>query len=179
MNDQKIEYELVLLLFPSLSEADTEAYLEKFKKEILGNISGEVTFKDYWGVKTLAYPIQKETSAHYVVVRFTCLGDKIASLDEEIRLDKNVLRHLIVRVEKGMNQITSQEREAWNQENLPEKKKAKGPVEKRASKHTRKPKAAAPVKEKREEVKPTVHEKLDKDQLEKKLDEILDGDLNI
>ncbi len=186
MNTNVSEYELALLFSPSLSESDVKEVIEKFKGEKLKSISANVLFEDYWGKKVLAYPIKKETSAHYVILVFSCESNQILSLDEDIRLDKNIMRHLISKLDKDSHKITLAEREEWNTDNLPEKKK-RGNEEKRAPFRGKKPapkkvevetKKPAPVQEK-EEKKVQEEDKLDKAKLDKKLDEILEGDIDL
>jgi small subunit ribosomal protein S6 len=167
------EYELVLLLHPTLSQADAEGFVEDFISEKISPLpGGEVTFQDFWGRKRLAYPIKKEDSAYYVVLNFTSDGTGLTPFDEEIRLDKNILRHLLTTVDKYAEKMTLAEIEAWNTENLPEEKKSAKPEEKRAPRKRR----SAPSKAESKSEKPAA-KKIDKKELNKKLDEILDTEL--
>lgn len=168
------EYELVLLLHPQLSEADAESFVETFISEKISPLPGaEITFRDFWGRKNLAYPIKKEDSAYYMVLNFTSDGTGLTQFDEEIRLDKDILRHLLTTVDKYAEKMTLAEIEAWNAENLPAEKKSSKPQEKRAPKTRRTP-APAKTEARTEKSAP---KKLDKKELNKKLDEILDADL--
>lgn len=164
------EYELALLLSPSLSESDAEGFVQSFISGLLADAKAEVTFQDFWGRKRLAYPIQKEESAYYVILRFTCDGSNLVKLDEEIRIEGKILRHLLTVVEKGDIAMTLAEIEAWNTENLPKKKKNTTAEPKRA-----------PLKRKSVAKKSAADthasKELDKKQLDKQLDEILDADI--
>jgi len=184
MNQPENEYELVLLLTPSFSEDEAKEYVETFKAEKLKD--SKVTFEDFWGKKTLAYTIKKENAAYYVVLHFTAFGNIISELDEDIRLTSKILRHLITRLEKDSPRDTLSDREQWNQENLPEKKSNSRPEEKHAPRRPRKSSAQsvdqstpAPRRETPSAEQPLQEQKLDKDQLNKKLSEILDGDLDL
>lgn len=169
------EYEIVLLLTPSFSEEQAKEFVEEWKKTSLQGC--DVTFEDYWGKKTLAYPIKKQDSAHYMVICCNAPGERIAPLDEEIRLESKVLRHLITKYEKGASHTTQAEREEWNKENLPEKKTSSRPEEKRAPRRPHR--SAAPAAASLSPAKDhSSDEKLNKEQLDKKLNDILDGDLD-
>lgn len=174
------EYELVLLLSPDFSETEAQEYIETIKKDRIESESGKITFEDFWGRQTLAYPIKKQTAAVYAVIAFTFEGAKIKNLEEEFRIDKKIIRHLISLVEKNEEKMTKKEIDDWNRENLPEEKKKKGKAEeKRAPLKSRgkgrKSPPSEPVKVKTEKEDGN----LDKKKLDKKLDEILEGDLDI
>jgi len=181
MSTTKHEYEIMLLLSPSLSETDVQEKISKFVSDTLGEHSKNVTSEEHWGKKTLAYPINKEIAAHYVVLRIQLPGEFITGLDEEIRLNKSILRHLITRTQKDTAYMSLEEIEKWNAENLPQKKRSNAPKEKRAPR--RPMRSAPPPVEKKPPVKDREtqekEKKIDKAQLDKKLDEILDGDLNL
>ena len=162
------EYEIVLLFHPRLSEEQVAAEVENFKSERLGG--AKITFEDFWGKKTLAYQIQKLDQATYVVLHFAYDGKHLNKLDEEIRLDKNIIRHLVTAWPKDTPKMTLKEIEAWNKENLAELQvKKKANVEKRAPR--RLPVAKRPVV--RQEEKPK--KELDKAELDKELSAILDN----
>ena len=156
-------YELVALISPELSEESAREFFANFQKEKIENLGGKITFEDFWGRRRLAYPIAKNDFANYLVIRFDFDGEKIAELDEEIRLEKNIIRHLITVPE--CDPMTAEEIAAWNRENLPEKPKSKKPVEKRAPRRRRE---STPAAEK------PAPKKMDKAKLDAELDAILD-----
>lgn len=133
-------YEAVVLFSPDLSEDSARAALANIVKEKIEPLGGKLTFEDFWGRRRLAYPIAKNEFAVYAVIRFEFDGAKLVELDEEWRLDKNIIRHLIVLAEGEA--VTAEDIAAWNRENLPEKKKSKKPVEKRAPRRPRREKPA-------------------------------------
>mgnify|MGYP001594646015 FL=1 len=55
---------------------------------------------DDWGVKTLAYKIQKQTEGNYFLFALTLEPTEVSPLDESLRRNENILRHLLVRSEK-------------------------------------------------------------------------------
>lgn len=173
---QKREYELIILVTSDISEPQAEEFVESFIKEKIEERGGKVTFRDDWGRKRLAYPIKNEEYAYYFVIWFEIEGVQIAPLDEEILIEKNVIRHLTTLVEKHQEKITREEILSWNKEHLPEKKKTRKEKEIKVAPRGRK----KPYEKKPEvKVEKEKNTKLDKKQLDKKLDEILEGDLDV
>lgn len=76
---------------------------EKARKELLASITakmGEKTKEDLWGIKDLSYPIKKQTKGYYAHYFFEADPKVIAPLDKFIKLEEDVIRHLIVKLDK-------------------------------------------------------------------------------
>ena len=91
-------YECVLVLDPGLDADTTTEQLEKFQEQILG-LHGEIRRWDRWGKKRLAYEIKRKQYGYYAVVVFDGEPTVVKSLDRYVRLNQNILRHLIVVLE--------------------------------------------------------------------------------
>jgi small subunit ribosomal protein S6 len=89
------KYECVVVLRSGLPETDANAILDRFESSV-NNHGGEITLKDPWGTKKLAYEIQKQTMGDYYLYRFTGDNGLVKEADRDYRLDDRVLRHLIV-----------------------------------------------------------------------------------
>ena len=89
------KYELIFILKADVPEAEMEVRVERVR-EILGAHDGEITQENHWGVRRLAYEIEYETRGNYMFLRFKSEGSAVAELDKFLRLDDQVLRHLIV-----------------------------------------------------------------------------------
>jgi small subunit ribosomal protein S6 len=89
------KYELIFILKADLPEAEMEARVGRVR-DILGAHNGEITQENHWGVRRLAYEIQFETRGNYMFLKFRSEGTAVADLDKFLRLDDQVLRHLIV-----------------------------------------------------------------------------------
>ncbi len=90
----KKNYELVFVVKPNTEEEVREAVLNKVKEVVSTN--GEVTGVDAWGMKRLAYPIAKFTEGYYVLVNFEAGVEVPKELDRNLKINENVIRHMIV-----------------------------------------------------------------------------------
>lgn len=87
-------YELVYVVKPNADEETKEAVLNKVKEVVGAN--GEVTKVDTWGTRKLAYPIAKFTEGYYVLVNFNAGVEVPKELDRNLKINENVIRHMIV-----------------------------------------------------------------------------------
>ncbi|MGN6641218.1 MAG: 30S ribosomal protein S6 [Mucilaginibacter sp.] len=93
------QYETVVVLTPLLSEESAKEAIAKFVK-ILKDNGAEIVQEDNWGLKKLAYPIQKKTTGYYHLTEFRAPGDLINKLEIEYRRDERVLRFLTIALDK-------------------------------------------------------------------------------
>ena len=87
-------YELVFVVKPNGDEEAREAVLNKVKEVVA--TEGEVVKVDVWGTKKLAYPIAKFNEGHYVLVNFNAGVDVPKEIDRNLKINENVIRHMIV-----------------------------------------------------------------------------------
>ena len=87
-------YELVFVVKPNADEETKTAVLNKVKEVIA--TEGEVEAVDTWGNKKLAYPIAKFTEGYYVLVNFKSGVEVPKELDRNLKINENVIRHMIV-----------------------------------------------------------------------------------
>ena len=91
--------ETVFILTPVLSEEQMKEAVKKFE-DLLTNNGAEIVFKDFWGMRKLAYPIQKKSSGLYQLIEYKAEGDVIATIDTELKRDERVIRFLTVKLDK-------------------------------------------------------------------------------
>lgn len=91
------DYETTFILKPELPEGEHKAAVNKFISLIKEN-GGEVSNIEYWGVRRMAYSIQRKSSGFYAFLEFRALPDLITKLEQEYRYDDNVLRYLTVKL---------------------------------------------------------------------------------
>ncbi len=93
-------YETVFILTPVLSDDQAKEAAKKFKKTIT-DLGGKVVNEENWGLKKLAYPIQKKTTGFYHLVQFTGEGEEIINtLEVTYKRDERILRFLTVALDK-------------------------------------------------------------------------------
>lgn len=89
------KYEMIFVLQADEPESEMDSRVEKVQR-VVGDHDGEMTERNHWGVRQLAYEIEHETRGNYMHLMFRSEGDAVAILDTEFRLDHKVLRHMIV-----------------------------------------------------------------------------------
>jgi small subunit ribosomal protein S6 len=92
-------YELMVIFTPVLSEEDFKAAQKKYTSFIKDN-GGEVVHENPWGLKSLAYPIQKKTTGLYWVLEYNAPSDFNEKLKIQILRDENVLRFMGTKLDK-------------------------------------------------------------------------------
>lgn len=90
------DYELMLIISPTLETEAEEEVLGKALKIIEGN-GGAIEKSDKWGKKRLAYPIRKFEDGSYHVVKFKGEKETVAELDRVMGITDQVLRSMIVK----------------------------------------------------------------------------------
>jgi small subunit ribosomal protein S6 len=92
-------YELMVIFTPVLSEEDFKTAQKKYASLVKDN-GGEVLHENAWGLKSLAYPIQKKTTGLYWVLEYTAPSDFNEKLKIQLLRDEAVLRHLCTKLDK-------------------------------------------------------------------------------
>jgi len=92
-------YETVFILTPVLSDLQMKEAVEKFSG-IITEEGGEIVNVENWGLKKLAYPIQKKSTGFYNMIEFKADPTTIAKLELMFRRDERVIRFLTVAQEK-------------------------------------------------------------------------------
>ena len=93
------QYETVFIVTPVLSEAQMKEAVDKFKDLIRKN-DGEIVHEENWGLKKLAYPIQKKSTGFYYLIEFAADGSFIETLETEYRRDERIIRFLTFKMDK-------------------------------------------------------------------------------
>jgi small subunit ribosomal protein S6 len=91
-------YELVFIVHPEVDGDDLTAVVETVQ-DLVKRGGGEVTQVEPWGLRRLAYPIQKQWEGQYVLMQFELEPRSVAELERGLGLTEQVMRHLIVCVE--------------------------------------------------------------------------------
>ncbi len=92
-------YEHVFLARQDLSQSQVDA-LAAQATEIIENNDGKVTKTETWGLKNLAYKIDRNRKAHFVMLNIDAPGSVVAELERQTRINEDVLRYMTIRVEE-------------------------------------------------------------------------------
>ncbi len=92
-------YEHVFLARQDLAQAQVDSLAEEATQIIESN-DGKVVKTETWGLKSLAYPIQKNRKAHFVMLNLDAPGSVIEELERQTRINEDVIRYITIRVEE-------------------------------------------------------------------------------
>jgi small subunit ribosomal protein S6 len=93
------EYELVLMLDPQLDAPARDALTQEARGQI--ESSGNLKHENTWGLRKMAYEINRRTEADYRWMRFEATSDLLDSLDHNLKIADGVLRFRIFRIDPG------------------------------------------------------------------------------
>lgn len=93
------QYETVFISTPVLSDAQVKETVNKYK-DLITQAGGEIVHEESWGLKKLAYPIQKKTTGFYQLLEFKAEGEFIDRLETQFRRDERIIRFLTVLMDK-------------------------------------------------------------------------------
>jgi len=91
-------YEHVFLARQDLAQAQVDALAENATKIITDN-GGTIAKTETWGLRSLAYRIQKNRKAHYVMLDIDAPAPAVAELERQTQINEDVIRYMTVRVD--------------------------------------------------------------------------------
>jgi small subunit ribosomal protein S6 len=109
-------YTLTVLVKEKLSESDRTGIFDALKKNF-----GSLGKEDLWGIRSLAYPIKHNDRAFYAHFEFSAEPSAILTLDKNIRLNEDIIRYLLVKVEEKRKKAKPVKKEAAVEEKIEDK----------------------------------------------------------
>ena len=103
------QYETVFILTPVLSDDQMKEAVSKFR-DFLTNNGAEIINEENWGLKKLAYAIEKKSTGFYILMEFKAQPELIKKLEINYRRDERVLRYLTTKMEKYAAQYAEKRR---------------------------------------------------------------------
>lgn len=100
-------YETVFIARQDLSDAQVQEITEAAEK-IIKDGKGKVTKTENWGLRTLAYRINKNRKGHYVLIESDSPAPPVLEVERTLRLNENVLRYMTIKLDelsKGPSKI--------------------------------------------------------------------------
>ena len=102
-------YETVFILTPVLSDDQMKETVAKFKKVLTDN-GAEILNEEIWGLKKMAYAIDKKSTGFYNLLEYKVEPEVIKTLDTAFRRDEKVIRFLTVKLDKYAAQYAEKRR---------------------------------------------------------------------
>ena len=103
------QYETVFILTPVLSDEQMKETVAKFKKLLTDN-GAEILNEEAWGLKKMAYAIDKKSTGFYCLIEFKGEPSIINTLETGYRRDEKVIRYMTVRLDKYAVQYAEKRR---------------------------------------------------------------------
>ena len=98
------KFETLLLLSPELSTEPRTALLDGLKA-ILEREGGKLLNDDHWGMRDLAYPVQKQMRGYYVRLEYAAPSKLIAELERNIRITDGIFKFITVRLADSVEEV--------------------------------------------------------------------------
>jgi small subunit ribosomal protein S6 len=93
------QYETVFIMTPVLSDEQMKETVEKYQKFLISR-NAEIVFEDNWGLRKLAYPIQKKSTGFYHLIEFRADPELIRDFEVMFKRDERILRFLTIVLDK-------------------------------------------------------------------------------
>jgi small subunit ribosomal protein S6 len=93
-------YETICIIRPSAGEEKISAIVEK-TTGIIQQSGGNPLRVDHWGVKKLAYLIQKENQGYYIYIEYAGMPEAVKEIERVFRIDEQVLKYMTVKTQEA------------------------------------------------------------------------------
>ena len=90
-------YESVIICRQDITKNQLDIIISEFKKNI-ENENGKILSEEYWGLKNLAYEINKNKKAHYTMLIIESNPNKIEEYERKLRLHEDVIRFMTIKI---------------------------------------------------------------------------------
>ncbi|NOX86363.1 MAG: 30S ribosomal protein S6 [Chlorobi bacterium] len=117
------QYETVFILTPVLSEDQMKEAVKKYEGYLKQN-GAKIVHQENWGLRKLAYPIQKKSTGFYHVFEYKTEGTLIAKLETAFKRDERMLRFLTVKLDKHAIAYNEKKRHKKKEEKTEETKES-------------------------------------------------------
>ena len=90
-------YESVIICRQDITKNQLDIIISEIKQNI-ENEKGKILAEEYWGLKNLAYEINKNKKAHYMMLIIESLPDKIEEYERKLRLHEDIIRFMTIKI---------------------------------------------------------------------------------
>ena len=113
------QYETVFIMTPVLSDDQMKETVSKYQK-LLKDKGAEIVLENNWGLRKLAYPIQKKSTGFYYLIEFKSEGDIIKDVELAFKRDERIIRFLTVKLDKHAVAYNEKKRRKAQEEQQPQ-----------------------------------------------------------
>lgn len=92
-------YESVFIARQDIAASQVDALIERFEG-VIGSNGGKITKKENWGLRQLAYRMNKNRKGYYVLFNIDAPAAAVQEMERQMRLDEDIIRYLSIRVEE-------------------------------------------------------------------------------
>jgi small subunit ribosomal protein S6 len=96
-------YELVIIVRHDVATTEVDRITDNLTAIIAEEHSGNVVKTEYWGLRSLAYPINNNKKGHYMLLGISTPKAGLAELERKIKLNENIIRFMIIKVDAISN----------------------------------------------------------------------------
>ena len=98
-------YEELFILDPKAADEQIDSVVAQIEETVKG-AGGAIDKVEKWGVRRLAYRVQKRDEGYYVLVQFSSGAKAVREIERRLRVDENVLKYLTVRIDEKLKWLT-------------------------------------------------------------------------
>ena len=91
------DYEMVMILRPEVNEEEVTTIVDRVKSFITDR-GGEINTEELWGLRRMAYPIEKFTEGFYILTKFALNSSEVVELNGSLNTSEDVIRHLVMKI---------------------------------------------------------------------------------
>ncbi len=92
-------YEVAVVIDPQLTDSEIERFLHTVR-QLFGKQEASINEEEVWGRRPTAYSLNGHDEGFYAFFKVNMPGDKVASLEQSLKLNESIIRHLIILDEK-------------------------------------------------------------------------------
>src|SRR3954451_10520545 len=103
-------YEELFILRPDITDEEIGPVVDQLRT-VVTNAGGTVDKEERWGVRKLAYKIEKRAEGFYVLLQITCPATTVKELERRLRVNDNILKYLTVRIDEKLKWLEKRRKE--------------------------------------------------------------------
>jgi small subunit ribosomal protein S6 len=103
-------YEELFIVKPDTPEEEVDAYIGQIK-DLITNGKGTIEKADKWGVRKLAYRVQKYNEGLYILIQFSAPAELVKEVERRMRVTDTVIKFITVRIDEKLKKIAKRKKE--------------------------------------------------------------------